>query len=266
MKTQDIPTNRLYGDLAWLWPLLSPPAEYAEEALHWRTVLHEALGPGRHAILELGVGGGHNLSHLASGFDAVAVDLSEPMLSLSRRLNPDVEHFQGDMRTFRIDRRFEAVLIHDAISHMTTENDLRAVFETAYAHLEPGGIVVAAPDWFRETFHSPWTSEWRHADAHIQLTTFEYTHDPDPADTAIEAVMTHFIEQDGAARIEHDRLVLGLFPRRVWKNTILSTGFSFRQRRFHLQAAGMDYVLLVGRKPRPPRSGSNGARRTVPAS
>ena len=104
MDIDDIPCNRLYNDLAYLWPLLSPPADYAEEATHWRYVLHRELGPGKHEILELGVGGGHNLSHLTADFKATAVDISENMLALSRKLNPDVTHLTGDMRSFRMQK------------------------------------------------------------------------------------------------------------------------------------------------------------------
>ena len=59
-----MPTARLYYELAYLWPIISPPEEYAEEAGHWHDAIRGKLGPGRHQLLELGVGGGHNLSHL----------------------------------------------------------------------------------------------------------------------------------------------------------------------------------------------------------
>ena len=123
--------NRMYDEFAHLWTLISAPEDYAEEARYWRDALREKLGPGRHEILELGVGGGNNLSHLTSGFQATAVDISEKMLANSTRLNPGVEHHVGDMRTVRLEREFKAVLIHDAISYLTTEDDLRKTFATA---------------------------------------------------------------------------------------------------------------------------------------
>jgi len=43
------------------------------------------------------------------------------MLELSRTINPEAEHILGDMRTLRLGRTFDAVLIHDAICYMTTE-------------------------------------------------------------------------------------------------------------------------------------------------
>ena len=125
----------MYNDLAYLWPIISPPEDYTEEAGYWRRAIRETLGEGRHHVLELGVGGGHNLSHLTADFQATAVDVSPRMLEISRTLNPDVEHHLGDMRTVRLGRTFDAVLIHDAVSYMLTEDDLRATFATARAHL-----------------------------------------------------------------------------------------------------------------------------------
>ena len=78
--------------------------------------------------------------------------MSEAMLANSRRLNPGVKHMLGDMRTLRLGREFSAVLIHDAVSYILSEEELRATFATASAHLGPGGVLITVPDWFRETF------------------------------------------------------------------------------------------------------------------
>ena len=142
--------NRMYDEFAYLWPMVSPPEEYAEEAGHWRQALRDKLGAGQHEILELGVGGGHLLSHLTAEFHATAVDISEKMLANSTRLNPQVKHYVGDMRSVRLNKKFKAVLIHDAIAYMLTESDLRATFATARSHLEPGGVFITCPDDYRK--------------------------------------------------------------------------------------------------------------------
>ena len=79
-------------------------------------------------------------------------DLSEDMLRVSRRINPGREHVQGDMRTLRLGRRFDAVLVHDAIDYMLTEDDLAAALGTVAAHLAPGGAAVLLPDATAESF------------------------------------------------------------------------------------------------------------------
>src|SRR5947199_313515 len=77
-----------------------------------------------HEVLELGSGGGHNAVHLKARFTMTLVDLSAGMLDMSRRLNPECEHHQGDMRTVRLGRTFDAVFVHDAVDYMLTEDDL----------------------------------------------------------------------------------------------------------------------------------------------
>lgn len=247
MNPSSIQENRLYSDLAWLWPLVSDREEYAEESDCWRLLLHEHLGGGRrHHLLELGVGGGHNLSFLTGEFDATAVDLSAAMLAHSQQLNPRVEHIVGDMRTVRLQRKFAAVLIHDAIGYMLTEDDLRATFATAAAHLGPGGLLLLSPDYFRDAFVSPLVYHVTRKNADCELSHVEYVYDPDPSDTTIEVIMTYFIRKGGLLEIEFDRHTLGLFPRADWLRLLAEAGFHAREQTFQLRTSNQTYTILVG--------------------
>ncbi|MDP6357786.1 MAG: class I SAM-dependent methyltransferase [Planctomycetota bacterium] len=238
--------NRMYDEFAHLWPLISAPEDYEEEARYWREVLREKLGPGQHEILELGVGGGNNLSHLTCDFKATAVDLSEKMLTNSIRLNPSVGHHVGDMRSVRLGKKFKAVLIHDAICYMLTEEDLRLTFATAKAHLEPGGLFVTAPDNFRETFNGPRVAHSTRSDGGTELTHIEYDYDPDPDDTTIESIMFYLIRERGTLRIEQDRHVTGLFPLQTWTDLMAETGFVVEKRPYGVHDDGREAWLLVG--------------------
>ncbi len=237
---------RLYGDLAKWWPLVSPVEDYAAEAEILRSVFREKLGPGRHSLLDLGVGAGHHLFHIVDDFDAAAVDVSTEMLAHSRRLNAMVEHYVGDMRSIRLERTFDAVLIHDAIACMLSEDDLRATFKTALVHLRPGGVLVALPDWFKETFRDHFVSHATHRRDDTDLTYIEYVHDPDPADTTIEMIMFLLIRQKGQVHIEQDRHVIGLFPKSTWLNLTHECGFEVETRPFVEADAGERRTLLVG--------------------
>ena len=216
----------LYNELAHLWPTISPPEDYADEAVHWRDAIRERLGPGRHCLLELGVGGGHNLSHLTAEFDAVAVDISPNMLELSRRLNPTVEHHLGDMRTFRLPGRiFDAVMIHDAICYMQTEDELRSVLATARAHLRPGGLLLVAPDLVRDTFRPGMRLSWSTERDGVEIHTEEVVRDADPTDTVVESYFTYTIHEHGARQVERDVHVTGLFPIATWTALMEEAGF-----------------------------------------
>ena len=216
---------RLYNELACLWPIISPVEDYAEEAVHWLRAIEDKLGPGSHRLLELGVGGGHNISHMTGLHRAEAVDISPRMLELSRRLNPDVVHHLGDMRTVRLGRQFDAVLIHDAISYMLTGDDLRAAFETARAHLRPGGLLLVAPDLVAESFREGMVTRWETSQGPVSVVTEERLHDPDPSDTQIESWFTYEITESGKRRVERDLHVTGLFPLETWMELMAEAGF-----------------------------------------
>lgn len=237
---------RMYSDLAQFWPLMSAPEDYAAEAVHWRDALRAHLGPGRHEILELGVGGGNNLSHLTDDFAATAVDLSDAMLANSRRLNPSVTHHVGDMRSVRLGRTFDAVLIHDAISYLTTEDDLARTFATVSAHLRPGGLLVCAPDWYRETFDGSVASAHGPRGDDPEVTMFVHHFDPDPSDTTMDALHVLVLRRGREVEVVHDRHVLGLFPLATWTRRIADAGLAPGRRPYPVHADGHEAWLLTG--------------------
>ncbi|MET0553097.1 MAG: class I SAM-dependent methyltransferase, partial [Vicinamibacteria bacterium] len=143
---------RLYGDLVPWYRLLDPPHDHTDEVAAFTRAIDGVIGTGPATLLELGAGAGHNASHLERRFRCTLSDPSEPMAALSRALNPASEHVPGDMRTLRLGRTFDAVLVHDAVMYMTSAADLRLAAETAFVHTRPGGAAVFAPDCTRETF------------------------------------------------------------------------------------------------------------------
>lgn len=175
-------THRFYGDLAVWWPLISPPEEYAEEAAFAATLLDTAWIPVSE-VLELGSGGGHNAVHLKAGFSMTLVDLSEDMLAVSRRLNPECDHHRGDMRTVRLGRSFDAVFVHDAVDYMVSEADLRRAVQTAFVHCRPGGVGVFVPDATRETFEAASDHGGSDGADGRAVRYLDWTWDPDPEDT-----------------------------------------------------------------------------------
>ncbi len=243
---EDIPLHRLYCDLSGLMGVFSPPEDYAEEAAHWRHVLRERLGPGRHRALELGAGGGHCLSHLTDMVKAVATDLSPAMLRQCRRLNPGVPVVAGDMRTLRLAATFDAVLIHDAIAYLTSEDDIRRTLATAAAHLRPGGVLILAPDHYAETFTPPVTAHECHTHDGTTVAYFEYTYDPDPTDHTISSLLTCVIQTAAGVRIEHDRHLTGLFAQRHWLDLLRAGGFTASVETFALAGLDSPYTLLIG--------------------
>lgn len=218
-------TPKLYSELADWWPLLSAPAEYAEEAASYQRMLLEACERSPQTVLELGSGGGNNASHLKARFKMVLVDRSPGMLRVSRALNPECEHVEGDMRSVRLGRQFDCVFVHDAVVYMTTEADLRCAIETAYVHCRPGGAALFAPDHVRENFRVS-TDHGGHDGTSRGLRYLEWTWDPDPADNLYVVDYAYLLrEEDGSVRVEHDRHIEGLFARADWIRLLADVGF-----------------------------------------
>jgi SAM-dependent methyltransferase len=141
----------VFGNYARYYNLLYQDKDYAAEA----KFIHQLLkthAPTTQSILELGCGTGKHAALLAElGYEVYGVDLSAQMLEQAEKrlptLNPEVasklEFSQGDVRTVRVDRQFDAVIsLFHVFSYQTTNQDLQAAFATAKAHLKPGGVLI----------------------------------------------------------------------------------------------------------------------------
>src|SRR5262245_11287120 len=116
----------LYGELVPWYRLIDPAKDHLDEATAYREALERAPTPRPETLLELGGGAGNNALYLKQRFRCTLTDISEPMQALSRETNPECEHVLGDMRTLRLERRFDCVFVHDAVMYMTSVRDLEA--------------------------------------------------------------------------------------------------------------------------------------------
>ncbi|MGI9383734.1 MAG: class I SAM-dependent methyltransferase [Methyloligellaceae bacterium] len=216
---------RIYRDLAQWYPLITDAGDYAEEAAHiWRLIEATSDDPAR-TLLELGSGAGHMASHLKTRIQCTLTDISPEMIGLSRALNPECEHLQGDMRTLDLKRIFDVVLTHDAIGYMTSEEDLRAAIKTASAHLRPGGIAIFLPDDVKDTFSATTECGGHDAPGGRGLRYLEWSYDPDEADTLIVIEFALMIREPGQpVRVEHDTHAAGLFDRATWRRLMETAG------------------------------------------
>ena len=217
---------RLYNELASWWPLMSPEAEYAEEAAFYRATLCKAARRPIETLLELGSGGGNNASHMKRHVkEMVLVDMSPGMIAMSRILNPELEHHAGDMRTVRLGRQFDAVFVHDAVCYMTTEADLRQAIETTFVHCRPGGVALFCPDYIRENFE-PGAEHGGEDGDERGMRWLSWQWQRDANDTTYIVDYAYLLrDSDGSVRVEHDRHVEGVFPRATWRRLLEHVGF-----------------------------------------
>jgi SAM-dependent methyltransferase len=241
--------HRFYGELAPWWPLISPPEEYEEEAAYAATLLQSAAVPVRD-VLELGSGGGHNAVHLKAHFTMTLVDLSDGMLGVSRQLNPECEHRQGDMRTVRLGRTFDAVFVHDAVDYMVTTDDLRRAIETAFVHCRPGGVAVFMPDEIAETFVPDTDHGGSDGDDGRSVRYLQWSWDADPSDTSTTTEYVFLLrDADGVVDVVHETHRLGLFSREVWRRLLAEAGFEAEEVTEETTEDRLPRQVFVARRP-----------------
>jgi len=242
-------TCRLYTDLAWLWPMWGDATtEYAHYCDHVAGLVRQYTQHAATTLLNIGCGGGKNVLTLKREFNVTGLDLSPIMLAQAQALNPDCTFVQGDMRTFRLGRTFEAVLMDDAISHMNCRADFVAAMRTAHVHLSPGGVLIVTPDVTRETFQQNKTTVTHAARDGLDVVFVENVHDPDPTDESYETTILYLIRDHGPLRIETDHWTMGLFSLDTWRAVLRETGFEIHEGRYNLDGDTYTVFACVKRK------------------
>ena len=128
-----------------IWHDVECGAYIADLAL-WEELAAQATGP----ILELGAGTGRvALELVGHGHEVVALDSSEPLLAALRERASagrlELEIVVGDVRSFRLGRRFATVIAPMQFVHLMRGPGERAeMLATVAAHLAPGGVFAAA--------------------------------------------------------------------------------------------------------------------------
>jgi SAM-dependent methyltransferase len=238
---------KLYSELAEWYPVFATPEECRKEAASIARALVQASIRQPRDVLELGSGVGNIAFHVKRRFAVTLVDQSPHMLAASQALNPDCEHVEADIRTVRLGRSFDAVFVQDAICHMTTEQDLRAVMETAFVHLRPGGVALFVPDHVRETFVED-TDQGGNDTDRGSVRFLQWVTDPDPRDTSYLVDFAIMIrDEQGDMKVAHDRHVYGLFPRETWRSLLRQVGFKLKPGAVALNGIGRD--SFMGRRP-----------------
>ena len=236
----------LYSDLAPWYHLIDPVADHEDEAEAYRNAFESAVEGRAETLLELGAGAGNNAHYLKRRYRCTLTDVSEPMVALSRVQNPECEHLAGDMRTLRLGRTFDVVLVHDAIVYMTTEEDLLAAATTASLHTRPGGAAIFAPDFLRDNFHQT-TLLIEGDDGTRALRGLEWCWDPDARDTTYMAEYGFLLREGDRVTMAHDRHLEGLFSEADWHRWLTKAGFEVQTVERPVGPGEVDRIFLCRR-------------------
>jgi len=234
-----------YNELAWTEDLLADPAEYEDEVEVYVDLIKRTAAEPPRTLLHLGSGaGGHDhvfKRHLA----VTGVDLSLGMLNRARATHPDIEYLEGDMRTLRLNRQFDAVAIPDSIDYMVSPDDLRQAIQTSVEHLKTGGVLLVVAKT-EETFQNNNFAYTGEKDG-VQVTLLENNYINHFRPNTYEATLMYLIRQRGKLTIHTDHQILGLFPKATWDQL-------FKDARLAIRSTTLDgiydkYLLGEGEYP-----------------
>ena len=136
-------TEENFRLLSRAYDVLYADKDYAGEAARAVALAAECSGRMPTAVLELGSGTGGHAVHLATaGIEVVGVESSPDMIARAAKV-AGVRLVQGDARSVRLGRTFDAVLaLFHVASYQADDADLAGFLATGAAHLEPGGVFV----------------------------------------------------------------------------------------------------------------------------
>lgn len=220
-------TWKSYNDLAWTDDWLAKPSDYEEETLIYIDIINRTTTRPPHTLLHLGSGAGGHDYFFKRHFTVTGVDLSPGMLDRARQKHPDIEYLEGDMRTIRLNRQFDAVVIPDSIDYMITPDDLKQTIDTASVHLEPGGVllVVAKTEESFQNNNFAYTGEKNG----VHVTLFENNYINPSLPNKYEATLVYLIRQKGELTVHTDHHLLGLFPEATWTKLFNDAGLSIQK-------------------------------------
>jgi SAM-dependent methyltransferase len=106
----------------------------------------QAARPGAETLLDVACGTGGHLRELAARYRCEGLDLSAEQLAVASQRLPAVPLHEGDMTSFQLGRRFDAVIcLFSSIGYVGTVDRLRLAIAAMARHLQPGGVLIVEP-------------------------------------------------------------------------------------------------------------------------
>ncbi len=122
--------------------------DYLAESTEARSQITER-SPDAKSLLDVACGTGGHLRYLKDWFEVAGLDVDPTMLAQARNTLPGVPLIEGDMRTFDLARKFDAIVcLFSSIGYMKSRDDLEAALLRMASHLAVDGTLIV-DGWVR---------------------------------------------------------------------------------------------------------------------
>jgi len=152
----------LYNRSAELYDQIYSFKNYKKEAAKLHLLIQEHKHSTGNNLLEVACGTGSHITYLKNDYSVEGLDLSPRMLRLAKKKHPNILFHRGDMVSFKLDKRFDAITcLFSAIGHVKTKQRLGLAIRNMSRHLKPGGVLIVEP-WFTP-------QQWREVSVHANF-------------------------------------------------------------------------------------------------
>ncbi len=138
-----------YKEFAKYYDLLYSDLEYEKSSKRIIKLFSEYNKSKGNKLLDVACGTGTHISYLKSEFNCTGIDLSEPMLKQARKKSLDCEFKVGDMKSFKLNKKFDVVTcLFNSINNLGAGKELETTINNFYNHLKKGGLLIT--EFFHE--------------------------------------------------------------------------------------------------------------------
>jgi len=144
----------MFRDSAKIYDAIYSFKDYGRECeILEREIRRHKRSPGN-ALLDIACGSGRHIDLLKDKFEVEGLDLQVELLEVAKQRNPDVKFHEGDMTSFRMQRKFDVITcLFSAIGYVKTNDRLITSIRCMSEHLNTGGVLLIEPWFSPDTFH-----------------------------------------------------------------------------------------------------------------
>jgi N-dimethyltransferase len=182
-----------------------------------------ARRPGAASVLDVACGTGAHLQTLAEIFPHVeGLEYAPAMREKAAARLPRVAVHPGDMRSFDLGRRFDAVTcMGNALGELRSPAELKDAVRAMAGHLHEGGVLIAEPWYFPDNFLDGYVGGHLHRDEGRAITRM--THSTRQGDTSRLEVRFLVADRKGFSEFS-EVLYSSLFTREQYENAFQAAG------------------------------------------
>jgi len=176
------------------------------------------------SLLMVASGLGLHDKFLKKDFKIIGIDKNEGMLRISRKINPDIKYKKGDMKTFKLNKKFDIVMCMDALPHLITYKNLKSALKNFSRHLKKDGILMFSLDPVKKSFKEMDMEKYSKSD--LEVTLIHDNHLRNKRDNVFDSCMIFIIkERNKKMKVYIDKGPCGLVEVSKVKKIISKLGF-----------------------------------------